>query len=55
MTRLWHWVTIALGSAEARLGLGFALMRLREDAGAAWLDAEVERLLVAGAEEGEPG
>ncbi|MFE7132207.1 hypothetical protein ACFVIM_15220 [Streptomyces sp. NPDC057638] len=57
--RLWLWLTLALGSAEERLGLGFELLRLRWDAGCvddwsrgleveahrARLDAEVERLL----------
>ncbi|MFE7132374.1 hypothetical protein ACFVIM_16100 [Streptomyces sp. NPDC057638] len=62
MRRLWRWLPLALGSAEERLGLGFALLRLRWDADCvdewsrgleaqafqARMDAELERLLEDG-------
>ncbi|MFE7132768.1 hypothetical protein ACFVIM_18110 [Streptomyces sp. NPDC057638] len=68
MRRLWVWTALAIGSAENRLGLGFELLRLRWDgacvdewcrdlaaeARQARLEAELERLLLPGPEEGGP-
>ncbi|MFE7132426.1 hypothetical protein ACFVIM_16365 [Streptomyces sp. NPDC057638] len=68
MRRLWVWLTLALGAAEDRLGLGFELLRLRWDAECvdewsrdlvaearqARQETEWERLLRPASEEGGP-
>ncbi|MFE7134021.1 hypothetical protein ACFVIM_24500 [Streptomyces sp. NPDC057638] len=68
MTRLWLWLTLALGAAEDRLGLGFDLLRLRWDAEAvddwSWFlaaearqrefDVELEQVLKKATEGGAP-